>query len=88
MARRRKKAKASKQAAAAAGGSHAPVVLDKSLPALPPSAVPQSALDTPDTDGSSDRVPHALQPSRYKSDELLRRENSGMYKSSANRANN
>ncbi|GAB7337061.1 hypothetical protein MBLNU457_g2469t1 [Dothideomycetes sp. NU457] len=76
MARRRKKAKASKQAAAAAAGSTAPIVLDKSLPALPPSAVPQSALDTPDTDGSSDRVPHALQPSRYRSNELLQRENS------------
>jgi len=79
MARRRKKAKASKQAAAAAaaGNSTAPIVLDKSLPALPPSAVPQSALDTPDTDGSSERIPQALQPSRYKSEELLQRESSG-----------
>ncbi|TIA83821.1 RhoGAP-domain-containing protein [Aureobasidium pullulans] len=49
MARRRKKAKASKQIAA--GGSN-PMVLDKSLPALPPNAVPQSALRESSPSGS------------------------------------
>lgn len=54
MARRRKKSKAQRQQAE----SKAPMVLDKSLPALPPSAVPTSAfspeletppeIDTPD----------------------------------------
>lgn len=50
MARRRKKAKASKQIAAA--GSSNPIVLDKSLPALPPNAVSQSALREPSPSGS------------------------------------
>jgi hypothetical protein len=49
MARRRKKAKASKQIAAA--GTN-PIVLDKSLPALPPSAVSQSALRESSPSGS------------------------------------
>ncbi|KAH0365631.1 RhoGAP-domain-containing protein, partial [Aureobasidium melanogenum] len=49
MARRRKKAKASKQIAAA--GSN-PIVLDKSLPALPPNAVSQSALRESSPSGS------------------------------------
>ena len=68
MARRRKKSKSTKQAAA---GASAPVVLDKSLPALPPSAVPQSALssgDTPtsehQTESPSDRSPAPSVPSR------------------------
>jgi hypothetical protein len=42
MARRRKRAKATKSQAAA--GSSNPIVLDKSLPALPPSAVQQTAV--------------------------------------------
>ncbi|KEQ71510.1 RhoGAP-domain-containing protein [Aureobasidium namibiae CBS 147.97] len=50
MARRRKKAKASKQIAAA--GSNNPIVLDKSLPALPPNAVSQSALRESSPSGS------------------------------------
>ncbi|KAI5197154.1 RhoGAP-domain-containing protein [Aureobasidium subglaciale] len=49
MARRRKRAKASKQIAA---GASNPLVLDKSLPALPPSAVPQSALREASPSGS------------------------------------
>ncbi|KAL1305370.1 hypothetical protein AAFC00_002264 [Neodothiora populina] len=61
MARRRKKAKQSRQSAAAAAASanhHNTMVLDKSLPALPPSAVPQSALqssvETPPSDSYTD----------------------------------
>lgn len=56
MARRRKKAKASKQIAAA--GSNNPIVLDKSLPALPPNAVSQSALreSSPSDSYSSDHL--------------------------------
>ncbi|KAJ9666827.1 Rho-type gtpase-activating protein [Coniosporium apollinis] len=46
MARRRKKSKANRQQAPTPG-STAPIVLDKSLPALPPNAIPQSAF-TPD----------------------------------------
>jgi len=71
MARRRKKAKSGKQSAVTTpqGGANgtAPIVLDKSLPALPPNAVPQSALDPEDTEGLSDQVPD-LQPLRFKGD--------------------
>lgn len=65
MARRRKKAKASKQAAAS--GSN-PIVLDKSLPALPPNAVPQNALrsvETPPSDSYTD-TPTERSPRRLK----------------------
>lgn len=64
MARRRKKSKQSRSAAAAAAASttsgNNPIVLDKSLPALPPSAVSQSALrgpvETPPSDHNLDTV--------------------------------
>lgn len=54
MARRRKKAK-QKQPASGTNGT-APVVLDKSLPALPPSAVPQNALQQVETPGSEAEI--------------------------------
>lgn len=66
MARRRKKAKATRQASAAANGT-APIVLDKSLPALPPNAVSQSALSditTPTSDYTetpTERSPRPVQ---------------------------
>ncbi|KAF2089572.1 RhoGAP-domain-containing protein [Saccharata proteae CBS 121410] len=47
MARRRKKSKANRQQPPSNTNGSAPIVLDKSLPALPPSALPQSAF-TPD----------------------------------------
>ncbi|KAK4990972.1 Rho-type gtpase-activating protein [Elasticomyces elasticus] len=56
MARRRKKSKtAARQASAGANGSSVPIVLDKSLPALPPSAVSASVV-TPDPDSSPSDV--------------------------------
>ncbi|GAB7356802.1 hypothetical protein MBLNU459_g7687t1 [Dothideomycetes sp. NU459] len=65
MARRRKKSKASKLAAASASN---PIVLDKSLPALPPNAVPQNALrsvETPPSDTYTD-TPTERSPRRLK----------------------
>lgn len=69
MARRRKKSKAARQQPAAANGT-APVVLDKSLPALPPSAIPQGAFSpTPEVETPSEQyseTPTERSPSKLR----------------------
>lgn len=60
MARRRKKSKQRQQTAGATNGT-TPIVLDKSLPALPPQAVPLNSftpdLDTPGTEATFNEMP-------------------------------
>lgn len=67
MARRRKKAKQSRQAVAGSGSN--PMVLDKSLPALPPSAIPGQALhpavETPPSDSYTDTPGDRSPRSKY-----------------------
>ena len=87
MARRRKKAKSSRQATAGANGA-APIVLDKTLPALPPNALSSSVLEpggtpasetlTETTDERSPRSPRSPQPKDFRQDTSYRRDVSPM----------
>lgn len=81
MARRRKKSKSSKPGTPGTNGS-TPIVLDKSLPALPPNAVPVGAFPDVDvpapeppaetTDEKTGRSMMPLQQGRLKSDPMAK----------------
>ncbi|KAH7031105.1 uncharacterized protein B0I36DRAFT_118565 [Microdochium trichocladiopsis] len=61
MARRRKKSKAAAQAKAARDKESSPMVQEKSLPALPPNAIPPNAFSDDRVDPESD-MPTTLSP--------------------------
>ncbi|TKX24100.1 RhoGAP domain-containing protein 1 [Elsinoe australis] len=65
MERRRKKGKSSK-ASTPGTGTSGPVVLDKSLPALPPNANPPATFDSSSMD--DEKSPRSTQPSRFGTD--------------------
>ncbi|KAL9057095.1 MAG: hypothetical protein Q9162_002529 [Coniocarpon cinnabarinum] len=84
MARRRKKSRASGRAPSANSANSNPTVLDKSLPALPPGAVPAGALaeasNSPasfNSETPTERSPAMRQPVSMKSSDL-RKETSAM----------
>ena len=84
MARRRKKtALNSRRAKQASASNNSSILLDKSLPSLPPSAVPQSTFspdrETPPSDTFSEtptELPGSLPPSRINSSKTTTRDRS------------